>query len=106
MIDMLLAANKHFVAVLKDNQPDLLREARTLLPGQSPENFTLAKRPGSSARHVQLRQADGFTTDSISSPLRVVHAHETGIRHVSVAGQHLKSPIDTHWYWATTMRRP
>lgn len=103
MIGMLLAANKHFVAVLKENQSDLLDEARRLLPAAPPETFAVPKKPGQSVRQIRLRQADGFVTDSIKTPLRVVHAHETGTRNESVAGQCLETPIDTHWYWATTM---
>jgi hypothetical protein len=107
MIDMLVAANKHFVAVLKDNQPGLLAEARLLLPGEAPGRFVVPKAPGKSPRQVELRQADGFTTESIHTRLRVVHAHETGTRHELVAGTRVgtrvDTPIDTHWWWATTM---
>lgn len=62
---MLTAAGKHLVATLKENQPGLLAEARTLLPGERPEHLDLPDVPGKSARHAELRQADGFTTDSI-----------------------------------------
>ena len=103
MIGMLRAANKHFVAVLKENQPELLEEARRLLPAEPPETFVLPKTPGKSARQVRLRQADGFVTGSIETALRVVHASETGTRHESVAGVRVETPIDTHWFWATTM---
>lgn len=68
MIGMLRDANKHFVAVLKENRPDLLDEARRLLPGETPESPTLPKAPGKSSREVQLRQADAFTTSSIDIP--------------------------------------
>lgn len=103
MVGMLRAANKHFVAVLKENQPELLDEARRLLPARPPETFRLPKSPGRSLRQVWLRQADGFTTDSIETPLRVVHARETGTRIESVAGKRLETPVETQWYWATTM---
>ena len=103
VIAMLRPANKHLVAVLKENQPELLDEARRLLPLEPPQHLTIPKAPGKSARHVQLRQADGFTTTSIDTPLRVVHSHETGMRHELIAGKHVQTPIDTHWYWATTL---
>ncbi|MCX6864628.1 MAG: hypothetical protein NTV46_00155 [Verrucomicrobia bacterium] len=90
MIDMVLAAGKHFVATLKDNQPGLLAEARVLLPGEPPELLELCDVPGKSDRRAQLRQADGFTTDTIHTPLRIVHSHETGIRHERIAGE---SPV-------------
>jgi len=103
MIEMLRNANKHFVAVLKENQHELLDEARRLLPATPPQTLSLPKAPGKSIRQVKLRQADGFTTDSIRSALRIVHAHETGTRHELIAGVRINTPIDTHWYWATTM---
>ena len=103
VIQTLRDANKHFVAVLKENQPDLLAEARCLLPNQSPERLMLPKAPGKFGCQAILRQADGFATESIDTPLRVVHAHETGSRREIVAGKSVETPIDTNWFWATTM---
>ena len=103
MLDMVLAAGKHLVATLKDNQPGLLAEARVLLPGELPVLLELSAVPGKSDRRAQLRQADGFTTDTISTPLRIVHSHETGIRHERIAGDSLETAYATDWYWATTM---
>ncbi len=85
MIDMVLAAGKHLVATLKDNQPGLLAEARVLLPNEPPEILELCDVPGKSDRRAQLRQTDGFITDTIQTPLRIVHSHETGIRHERIA---------------------
>lgn len=59
-----LRRNKHFVAVLKENQPDLLDEARRLPPTEPPESFSLPATVGKCHRQVELRQAEGFTTDS------------------------------------------
>lgn len=103
MINMVLAAGKHLVATLKENQPELLREARVLLPSEPPECFDQPKAPGKSNRQVTLRQADGFTTDTIHTPLRIVHSHETGTRHERIASQSIETPYVTDWYWATTM---
>jgi len=103
MINMALAAGKHLVATLKDNQPELLSEARVLLAGEPPECFDQPKAPGKSGRQVTLRQADGFTTDTIHTPLRIVHSHETGTRHQRIAGESVATPYATDWYWATTM---
>lgn len=52
---------------------------------------------------MTLRQADGFTTDTIHTPLRIVHSHETGMRNERIAGQSVAEPYATDWYWATTM---
>lgn len=103
VIETLLEANKHFVAVLKENQPDLLDEARRLLPTEPPETFSLPAAAGKCHRQVELRQAEGFTTDSIDTPLRVVHAHESYTRRESFGGKRVETPVATDWYWATTM---
>lgn len=103
MINLTLSLGKHLIAVLKDNQPELLTEARTLLPEEPPECFERPKTPGKSVRQVELRQADGFTTETIRTPLRIVHSHESGTRHERIAGKDVFSPLDSHWYWATTM---
>ncbi len=107
VINLLEDHGKYLVAVLKDNQPELLSEARTLLPleEQNPESFETPAAPGKPARHVHLQEAEGFCTESIHTPLRVVHSHETGIRRERVAGDWVETPIDSHWWWATTMPR-
>jgi hypothetical protein len=102
MIDVLLGRGKHLVTTLKANQPELLDEARRLLPAEAPEEFRKAKR-GCPARSVELRQAEGFTTATIATPLRVVHAHETGVKRERVAHEWKITPVDSTWYWATTM---
>lgn len=106
LIEMLGAHRKHLVAVLKENQPELLGEARTLLPEEPAQEFHTPAAPGKPARRIELREAEGFRTESITKPLRVVHAHETGIRRQRIAGQWLETPIDSHWYWATTLPAP
>ncbi len=105
VINLLEDHGKYLVAVLKDNQPELLSEARTLLPleEQEPESFETPAAPGKPMLHVRLQEAEGFCTESIHTPLRVVHSHETGIRRKRVAGDWVETPIDSHWWWATTM---
>jgi hypothetical protein len=103
VIDLLRSAGKHLVATLKENQPELLGEARLLLPDEPAHCLNLPDTPGKSSRVTELRQADGFTTESIHSPLRVVHSHETGIRHERIAKKSISTPYATDWYWATTM---
>jgi hypothetical protein len=102
-IELLEAHHKYLVAVLKDNQPELLREARTLLPEEPARHFDTPAPPAKPARHIELREAEGFRTESITKELRIVHAHETGTRRERIAGQWHESPIDSHWYWATTL---
>ena len=40
-----------------------------------------------------LRQADGFTTETIFIPLRVVLSHEAAIRNERIAGKSVATPI-------------
>jgi hypothetical protein len=105
VINLLDGHGKHLIAVLKENQPELLSEARTLLPKQEqdPQQFDTEAAPGKPSRHIVLRQADGFRTENIEKGLRVVHSHETGIRRERIAGEWVETPIDSHWYWGTTM---
>ena len=44
-------------------------------------------------------------TETIDTELRVVHSHQTGIRRERIAGEWVETPIDSHWWWATTMPR-
>jgi hypothetical protein len=46
VIDRMLAAGKHLVATLKENQPGLLGEVRVLLPDEPPEHLDLPDVPG------------------------------------------------------------
>jgi Transposase DDE domain len=104
VVEFLLAKGKHLVVVVKDNQPELLDEARRLLPSAVPEVFRTEPESGMrGGREVTLWQADGFTTESISTKLRLVHAHEQGVRRERIAKQWHESILDSHWYWATTM---
>ena len=105
VIELLRAHGKHLIAVLKDNQRELLSEARTLLPLQErdPECFKVSGSPSRAPRCVCLQEAEGFRTESIATELRVVHAHETGTRRERVGGEWVKTSIDCNWWWATTM---
>ena len=104
VIDYLLSRGEHLVVVLKQNQAEMLDEARRLLPGAVAEVFRTEPEPGlRGGREVTLRQADGFTTETISTKLRVVHAHEQGVKRERIANQWQETILDSQWYWATTM---
>lgn len=103
LIELLGQHGKYLVAVLKDNQPELISEARTLLPAEPPQTYRTAARRGRPSRQIKLWDMEGFQTDTITKPVRVVHAHETGKRRERIAGEWHQSPIDTHWLWATTL---
>ena len=103
VIDMLASHQKDLIAVLKENQPELLDEARRLLPMAPAKEFDIPSRPGRQARHIELREAEGFLTENIKTPLRIVHSHETGKKRERIAGKWVESDLDVEWYWATTL---
>lgn len=103
VIDLLTAHGKHLVAVLKENQPELLDEAGRLLPQAEPSTHTFKLPSEKQPRSVELREADGFTTESITTALRIVEARESGKRTRRVGSQRIEEHFRTRWLWATTM---
>lgn len=99
MLDFLRRRGKHFIAVIKENQPELLREARVLMESQEPESFEKNK----PRRKIELRDMEGFTTESISEPLRVVWSVEDTIKRERRGGRWEIEETRSHWLWATTM---
>ena len=75
--DMLVTAGKHLVATLRESEPGVASK---------------------SARYAELRQASGFTTDTIRTPLPVVHSHKPDFRHERVAEKSVRTPHATDWY--------
>jgi hypothetical protein len=91
------ARGKHVLAVLKDNNPALLAEARALLQGQPDWSGE------QDARQVQLWDQGEFRNDSMEEPLRIVRSVETGQRRRRIGKQWVVEPIDVEWFWATTI---
>jgi hypothetical protein len=101
MLDWVRERGKHLIAVLKANQPELLREARTLMEPEQPQRLGLTTtKPG---KTIELRDMEGFTTESIGEPLRVVWSREHCIGRERIAGQWEKKETLSDWFWATTM---
>lgn len=101
MLELLDDHGKYLVAVLKDNQPELLREARTLMAGE-PAQALKQKKAGWS-KQVQLRDMEGFRTETISKALRVVWSAETTTRRRRTAGQWHLEETQSDWFWATNL---
>ncbi len=99
MIDFMRAHNKHFIAVLKENQPELLNEAKTLMTDQEPARICRE----SPEQAIELRDMNGFTTETITEPVRVVWSHEVTVRNVQVSGEREPKETVSDWFWATTM---
>jgi hypothetical protein len=88
---------KHVLAVLKENNPALLAEARALLQG--PPDWS-GEQDG---RAVQLWDQEEFKSDSIAQPLRIVRSRETGQRRRRIGKEWVLEAIDVEWFWATTI---
>jgi hypothetical protein len=91
---------KHLLAVLKANQPDLLAEARVLTETSEPVEVLTTDKPD---KKTELRDMEGFTTDTITEPLRVVRSTETTDRRHRAAREWEQSRTESQWYWATTL---
>jgi len=89
---------KHLLAVLKDNNPAFLADAKALLTGE-PDLVRIAE----NGRHIRYWDQEGFTTDSIQSPLRVLRTEETWTQRERVAGRWTQSQRVSTWFWATSI---
>ncbi len=98
VVNLMLEHDKHLVAVLKENQPELLSEARTLLAREEPKVICRDAK-----REIEHRELDGFQTESITTPLRVVHSHEVKRSRKRVGKRWEPKVVESDWYWATTL---
>ena len=101
MIDFIRSHDKHLIAVLKENQPELLLEARTLMGPESPIRHE-RKKP---AQTIDLRDMEGFTTETITKAVRVVWSHEETIKNERIAGEWETKKVESDWFWVTTMEK-
>lgn len=90
--------DKHVLAVLKDNNPALLADAKGIFRHQSPRVTDDGRRT------IQYWDEEDFTSSSgIQEPLRVVHTLETETRRQRIAGRWLEKNEIYTWWWATTI---
>lgn len=98
LINTLRTYGKHGVIVLKENQPDLLRDAKGIFESQPP---SLSYNVGNV--QVELWDAEGFTSLIGSQwPLRVVYCRETKHVRRRVAGEWITEELPSEWCWLTT----
>jgi len=87
---------KHFIVVLKNENRDLLKDARDLFSGKAPQ-------PGARGKvHCLWWDLEGFTSwESIQTSVRVVRSVETRV----IRRQHERQPeeIRSEWVWVTTL---
>ena len=87
---------KDVIAVLKDNHPDLLRDARGLFDATPP--VAVKNEFG----ECQLWDAEGFTSwSTVPEPVRVVRSMEKWTVHRQLDDQDEERHAD--WMWATTL---
>ena len=98
VIHLMTQHDKHLVAVLEANQPDLLAEARTLLAREDPKVVCQDAKC-----EIEHRELDGFCTESITTPLRVLHSHEIKRGRRRVGNRWGPKVVEIDWYWATTL---
>lgn len=99
MLKFMRDHDKHLIAVLKENQPELLEEARVLMEPEEPQRLVKEK----PEQIIDLRDMDGFTTTTITEPVRVVWSHEETVRRERIAGEWETKETVSDWFWATTM---
>jgi len=89
---------KHVLAVLKQNNPALLQEARALLNGPPQWEGTLQ------GRQTRLWDQEGFSIDSPAlGALRIIRSEETTARRRRIDHQWVHEPLHAEWFWATTI---
>jgi len=97
LFNLCLKHHKHILAVLKDNNPALLADAKGLMRGE----------PGlihqEDKRLVRYWDEEGFTTDSIQTPFRVLRAEETETKRERIADEWVEKVQTSTWFWATTI---
>ena len=101
MINFIREHDKHLIAVLKENQPELLLEARTLLAPNKPRRIVNEK----PQQTIDLRDQEGFTTETITDAIRIVWSHEETTRRERIAQEWVSKEIVNDWFWATTMEQ-
>lgn len=96
VFNYLWAQGKDVLAVLKDNHPALLEDARSLFETTAP----VSGRYG--PRTCQYWDLAGFTTwPQVAAPIRVVRSLETWSVRRQLNGQ--REEQHTEWFWVTTL---
>jgi len=96
-INFCVAKGKDVIVVLKNNYSSLIEDAKGLFSQMEPETWQV------NGRTIQLWDADGFETDTVDVPLRVLHAVETYSEKVEEDGRTVEREVVKHWWWATTI---
>lgn len=96
-INFCVDSGKDVIIVLKNNYPSLIEDARGLFSQVEPDIWQI------DGRTIRVWDLDGFATDTIDAPLRVLHAVETYTEKVKKDGQIIEREVTKSWWWATTI---
>jgi hypothetical protein len=97
VLGLLDAHGKYLVSTLKENNADLLRDARGLCGSQTPVARTLPR------EHLERWDIEGFRTDWYQKPLRVVRSLETTQVRRRIGRKWVEEEKIVDWWWATTL---
>jgi hypothetical protein len=96
-VNFCVGRGKDVVIVLKNNYPSLIEDAQGLFSQLEPELWHI------DGKEIQVWDADGFRTDTIDVPLRVLHTVETYDEQVEEDGRTITRKVTKSWWWATTI---
>ena len=89
-LELLIKHHKHLLAVLKENHPDLLKDAKALFREQEP----ICSKEGNT--ELERWDLQGFHTwPQATREMRVVRSHETTIKKNEIT--------EADWFWVTGM---
>jgi hypothetical protein len=91
------AHNKHLLAVLKENNPALLADARALMT-DAPARICQDEK-----RIIRYWDEEDLRSGSVAEGVRVVRAEETTHKRERVARQWVHRDETVNWFWATSI---
>ena len=97
-INLCLRHHKHFIAVLKKNNPSVLEDAEGLRKMVPPQSWIEDDGP-----EVTYWDIEGFQREKLDRPLRVLSTHETETKRRRIAGQWHQEQETHDWSWITSI---
>lgn len=101
LFNLCIEQGKHVLAVLKENNPALLTEARALLQGAP--DWGGSQQDRRNQRQVRLWDQEGFARENIQVPLRLVRSEENWTQRKRIGRQWVVEEKQSEWFWATTI---
>jgi len=98
LINLCLEHHKHFIAVLKKNNPSVLEDAEGLRKMVPPQSWI-----EDDGLHVTYWDIEGFQREKVDKPLRVLSTHETETKRRRIAQQWQEEQEIHHWSWITSI---